>query len=172
PSHLAEALAAADEALRIDPTLPEALFNRALIIERLRLRDQARAAWQRYLDADPRGPWANEARQRLGSLAPVTEFREELERQYRSMMENAAAARVLARRFPQEARVWGESEILSRWAHAHQARDGAAAAAHLRIADAFGAEIVTDTGETLLSEAVAAIERGDEARRDELAKAH
>ncbi len=172
PSQLAEALSAVDEALRMDPQLPEALFNRALIIERLGLRDQARTAWQQYLAIEPRGEWANEANARVQALAPIAQFGKELERNYSALVADAAIARALARRFPQDARVWGESEILSRWAHAHQARDTVGAEAHLRVADAFGAEIRELTGEALLSSAVAAIERADAPARNELARAH
>ena len=59
------ALAAADQALRIDPRLPEALFNRALILDRMGLSAEARRAWERYLQVDAISGWAAEARQRL-----------------------------------------------------------------------------------------------------------
>src|ERR1051325_8670435 len=59
---LAQALAAADTALRLDPRMEEALFNRALLVERLGARAQARAAWERYLVRDPDSAWAREAR--------------------------------------------------------------------------------------------------------------
>ena len=39
PTRLPHALAAADAALRLNPKLAEAVFNRALIVERLGLRD-------------------------------------------------------------------------------------------------------------------------------------
>ena len=170
-SHLAEALAAVDAALRIDARMPEALFNRALIIERLGLRDQARAAWQRYLAADPAGPWANEANQHLQRVGPVTEFRHELERRYASLQNDVAAARALAREFPQDARAWGESEILNRWGQAYQAGRHDDAAAHLRIARAFGEELAAGD-ERLLSGSVAAIDAAAEPMRLVLAGAH
>jgi hypothetical protein len=66
-----EALAASDEALRIDARLPEALFNRALILETMGSTSEARRAWQRYLQVDPGSPWADEARAHLEGL-PVT----------------------------------------------------------------------------------------------------
>ena len=67
-SHFAESLAAADQALRRDPVLPDALFNRALALERLGRIDDARAAWNRYLEADRDSAWAREARRRLAAL--------------------------------------------------------------------------------------------------------
>lgn len=48
--------------------LPEALFNRASILERLNLRDAARTAWQKYLEVDFDSPWADEARKHITSL--------------------------------------------------------------------------------------------------------
>lgn len=63
-----EALAAADRALAADASHPGALFNRALILEHLGRAREARDAWQRYLAADPKSPWATEARERLRRL--------------------------------------------------------------------------------------------------------
>lgn len=65
PSLLPEALAAADRALRIDPRSAEALFNRALILERLGQTDEARKSWLRYLAVDSNSSWATEARSHL-----------------------------------------------------------------------------------------------------------
>lgn len=73
-----EALAASDAALAIDPQLPEALFNRALILESLHLDDRARAAWERYLAVDPSSPWAKEARYHLTLLRPLKSSHDEL----------------------------------------------------------------------------------------------
>ena len=72
PSVYPEALSAADRALRIDGRLAEALFNRALILERLGLSGEARAAWQRYLEVDGASHWAEEARTRLSRLSEST----------------------------------------------------------------------------------------------------
>ncbi|HXH37239.1 MAG TPA: zf-HC2 domain-containing protein [Thermoanaerobaculia bacterium] len=72
PSLYPEALAASDNALRIDARLPEALFNRALILENMGLTSESRRAWQRYLEVDPRSPWANEARAHLAEPPATT----------------------------------------------------------------------------------------------------
>ena len=69
-TRLHDALAAADAALALNPTLPEALFNRALILERLGPHTQAaQQAWQHYLSADSSSPWATEARRHLAAAA-------------------------------------------------------------------------------------------------------
>jgi tetratricopeptide (TPR) repeat protein len=65
---LVKALAAADRAVNADATLAEALFNRALALERLSLVDEARAAWQEYLRVDENSGWADEAREHLRGL--------------------------------------------------------------------------------------------------------
>ena len=114
---LTQALAAADAALRIDPAYPEALFNRALILERLGIRSQARSAWKRYLSVDSSSRWAHEAEKHLQGLDGTTEtFPRELDRTYAALQSDAGAPRNLVERFPQECRVWGESEILKRFA--------------------------------------------------------
>jgi CHAT domain-containing protein/tetratricopeptide (TPR) repeat protein len=72
------------QALKQDPDNSVALFNRAIVYERLFLYDQARQDWERYLQVDPKGEWAAEAKFRLDglrekikkrntSLAPLTE---------------------------------------------------------------------------------------------------
>jgi CHAT domain-containing protein len=171
PRLLAEALAAADMALRLHPKLAEALFNRALIVERLGLRDQARAAWDRYLAVDSRSEWAAEARQHVQDLAPLADFREEFTRQYDRLTRDPESAKKLARQFPYEARLWGETEVLARWAEA--LKDGDAdAERHLRVADAFADVLAVDHGEHLLQAAVSAIRQAPVELRPVLAEAH
>lgn len=55
-------------AIRMQPRLLEARFNRALVLEKLLLLDQAEAEWQSYLQLDPKGPWAEEARSHQAAL--------------------------------------------------------------------------------------------------------
>ncbi|HYC87806.1 MAG TPA: CHAT domain-containing protein [Thermoanaerobaculia bacterium] len=172
PVRFAEALAAADAALRIDSKLPEALFNRALIVERLGLRDRARDAWQRYLTVDPDGDWAGEARKHLQQLQPVGDFREELERHYARLVRDDDAARELARRYPQEARLWGETQILGRWAAAYQQGHQQDAETHLRLARTFGDELARSRGDRMLRDAVAAVDDASQERRAFLAQGH
>ncbi|HEX8410930.1 MAG TPA: CHAT domain-containing protein [Thermoanaerobaculia bacterium] len=169
---LAQALAAADAALRINPALPEALFNRALILEHLGLRDAARAAWQRYLTVDADSPWAREAEQHRRALGGAADFRRELDRIYAALEQDPESdGRSLVGRFPQECRLWGESEILNRWAAAELAGDSRAAV-HLRLARDFGEELARRSGEGLLRAAVAAIDEASPEERRAVADAH
>lgn len=59
-----QALAAADRALVLVPKLPEALFNRALALERLGRRDDADQAWQAAAAAEPDPRWSEGRGQR------------------------------------------------------------------------------------------------------------
>jgi hypothetical protein len=68
---LAAALTAADRAIQLDPKLTEAYFNRALVLERLGRKDQARAAWEDYLRRDSSTGWAREARDHLAAYGAV-----------------------------------------------------------------------------------------------------
>jgi CHAT domain-containing protein/tetratricopeptide (TPR) repeat protein len=70
---LAESQRHLNEALRLNPSLPEASFNRALCLEELMLPEQAREAWQSYLKLDPDSKWAEEARRRLQNISGLHE---------------------------------------------------------------------------------------------------
>lgn len=56
------------QSLRLQPRSPEPAFNRALVLERLLLKDQAIRAWESYLKLDSSSLWAREARKRLLEL--------------------------------------------------------------------------------------------------------
>ena len=70
PQDFERALAAATHALDLDRTLLAAHFNRALALEKLDRRDDARAAWNDYLKLDASSPWADEAREHLRASQP------------------------------------------------------------------------------------------------------
>jgi CHAT domain-containing protein/tetratricopeptide (TPR) repeat protein len=55
-------------ALEIDPSLPEALFNRALVHEAQNLDQEAEADWRAYLAKDATSQWAIEAQKHLKFL--------------------------------------------------------------------------------------------------------
>lgn len=68
PFELLTALDAADRALAAAPELPEALFNRALVLGKLGLFAAAEEGWSRLLDRELDPRWAAEAEARLGRL--------------------------------------------------------------------------------------------------------
>jgi CHAT domain-containing protein len=171
-----EALASADRALGIDPRSLEALFNRALILERLGLRSQARAAWQHYLENDSSSQWAGEAREHLAKPAAAREapsFDSD-----RPQLEAAAAAeddvltRTLVGRQRERARAYAEAEYLGRWADAMKQSNAGEAAKWLTISRGIGGALVSVSGESLLHDAVQAIDTAEPARRLRIAEAH
>ena len=167
------ALAAADTALQLDPRLPEALFNRALTVERLGLHGRAAVAWEQYLAVDGSSAWAAEARKHLRRLrGNSSSFREELERDYARLAVDEPFARAFARRFRENARRWGETEILRRWAEALQKGDARDAARHLTVARIFGDAIAAGGGDRMLLDAVEAIDRCTPDLRHGIAEAH
>jgi len=166
--HAAElplALAAADRALQLDPALAEAHFNRALILERLGLRDAAARAWRRYLEVDAGGPWSVEAREHLRRLSVTPAAFD------RRLFETLPAETVV-RRYPRDARAWGEAPLLAEWADAAAAHDSLTAARTLTLVRNLGAALAAVEGEHLLADAVAAIDRATPAQRQSLIDAH
>jgi len=67
-AEIGRGLAAADQALRLAPGDPRALFNRGLALERLGQSSSALRAYADYLAVDPASPWAEEARWRMRRL--------------------------------------------------------------------------------------------------------
>jgi CHAT domain-containing protein/lipoprotein NlpI len=65
---LGRSLESLTKALELDPNLLEALFNRALCREYLKLSQQAEEDWREYLKRDSTSPWAEEAQRRLSLL--------------------------------------------------------------------------------------------------------
>lgn len=71
------------KALELNPNLMEALFNRAICRENLKLSEQAEADWRQYLQKDSNSQWANEARQHLEKLKAETTKATQNEQQLR-----------------------------------------------------------------------------------------
>jgi tetratricopeptide (TPR) repeat protein len=68
PEDFARALEFLSQALLADPLLLRAQFNRALVLERMNLLEDAIAAWDRYLEHDQTSRWASEARDREAAI--------------------------------------------------------------------------------------------------------
>jgi CHAT domain-containing protein len=129
-----QALDAAEQAVERDSTLRGALFNRALILQRLHLLKSAERAWARYraVERDPR--WRGEAdvhARRLGLRVDTTSLRTLLAATPGPGVDSALDARVRAT--PHEARELG-LQLLSEWGTAVEAGDAAAAARALALA--------------------------------------
>ncbi|HYR29310.1 MAG TPA: CHAT domain-containing protein, partial [Thermoanaerobaculia bacterium] len=169
---LADCLAAADMALYLNHRSYEALFNRALAIEQLGIRDQAREAWEEYAKVEPDRRWGEEARRRAAALAPIVPFRKVLHAERDRLATDRAVAGALVRAQPQNARRWGETMVLGEWARARKQNDAETADVWLRVARNFGAELAAYRGEGMLAGAVAAIDNADPAELQSLTHAH
>jgi CHAT domain-containing protein len=179
-SLLCSALAAADRAIAIEPDHKPARFNRAVILESLSLRDAAQGAYADYLRVDGTSGWAIEARDRLRVLRSQTSATSEWNEQKEELARVAIAGnqeRVaeIVSAYPQEARTWAEAEFLGNWG-ARAAMDVTAASSTLSLARMIGAALRAHNGESLLADAVAAIDdaahSNDRARLSALALAH
>jgi CHAT domain-containing protein len=172
PDDLPRALAAADRARRLDPSLREAWFNRALAITALSLTDQAKVAWTEYLARDSASPWAVEARKQLEELSKPTPAAawEQIEgRLQRSIDAESADAAVRAQ--TTEARNFIENDLLLAWADAVLV--GGDGDASLDRARAMADALLRVAGDALYVDAVSAIDRAaspDSRRR--MAQAH
>jgi tetratricopeptide (TPR) repeat protein len=72
PDDIAKAIAAANNAVKVDPSLAEAWFNRALALERGPSSAEAQQAWDDYLRLDNSSGWADEARRHLQALKTLS----------------------------------------------------------------------------------------------------
>ena len=173
PERLKEALAAVDQALVLDSGFSEALFNRALILERFFLRDVAASAWRDFLARAASDGWRDEAQQHLQALsAPQRTFASGIEPLYPRLQDgDRSAAEELLHLDAGDARLFAETEGLARWGAAWLRKD-AAAGRHLSALRTLALELERFSGEALLSDSVAAIERASGARRDALARGH
>jgi tetratricopeptide (TPR) repeat protein len=170
------ALDAANRALKIDPKLPEALFNRALIVEQLGLLFEARDAWTRYLEVDPNSEWAREARARRDALPQAMDRSRFIEEQPRFEQSAVAGdARAVGRfvaQFPEDSRRTVEKETLGSWGAAFVKGDTAEAARQLAIARAVGTALRAQSREELLGAIVASIDGANAMQRARLAEGY
>jgi tetratricopeptide (TPR) repeat protein len=116
------ALDLAEQAVTLSPDLPEARFNKALALEHFFLYEEARAAWEQYLETDPQSQWSEEVRNHITriSLAISRQHRidpSQLLSQAIATGDEGAISR-LSRANPQEARDVLETNLIPRWAEA------------------------------------------------------
>jgi hypothetical protein len=69
PEDWSKALAAADQAISIEPDVPEPYFNRALALEGLEQTDRAAQAWNDYASRERDSDWKREAEERRKALS-------------------------------------------------------------------------------------------------------
>ena len=170
------ALAAAERAVDVETPLPEALFNQALALERLGLTARARSAWSRYLKVEEdETPWWTEGLEHLEGLEHSSLPRAEIDR---TALEAAAARgdrealQAMVDPVRLSARRLGEEELLPAWAGAHLGGDADQAARSLDLARALGEALAALSRDSLLRDAVAAIDDASPDQLDSLARGH
>jgi CHAT domain-containing protein len=165
PYDLVRSLTEVEKALEIVPDLPEALFNRALVLEKLFLATEAKLAWLRYQKVDPESDWSREATARAAAL-DQRPWDDQWKRQ-RGLLDEAGArgdqnqVEILLNGFHQPAREYAQEELLPHWADAVRAgRDGEAVRL-LGIARTLGNALARRTSDAMIRDTVAAIDATD-----------
>jgi CHAT domain-containing protein len=162
PGDFIRALATADRAVREDPLLKEARFNRALALEKLSLITDARQAWLEIAYKEKGSAWSREAETRLRQLKRKPEA--EIWKAERERLDHAAlqgergVVKALVDRFRQPARQYAEEELFTAWAEETAAGRTAEAERSLCIARAIGAALVELHGDSMVRDGVAAID--------------
>ncbi|HEV7240017.1 MAG TPA: CHAT domain-containing protein [Thermoanaerobaculia bacterium] len=170
---LTTALAAADHALDIDPLLPEALFNRGVILETLSFRTAAATAYNDYLRVDRASQWSGEVKDRLKRLrSPSTAPRRRSIVLF-DLLHAAASGDVLfindaVITSPEQMRRFADGALVQ-WGHRTLAHD-ASATEMLNLARILGASFENQAGDAILAETVRAIDAATDP--EPLAKAH
>lgn len=177
PYDLVRALEAAEYAITAEPRLKEALFNRALILERLHLKSQAVAAWITYLKVDGDSDWSREANRRSTALArpPETLFddRGKAALEEATARGDRAAILRLVESSPQAVREHAMNELLPRWGELWSTgQRTAVATAFLNTAREIGKALQKIGGDRMVMDAVLAIDRSSTSTMDLLARAH
>jgi len=174
PGPLLPAMSAVLRTLRLEPSSEAALFNQALIFERLFLRNHAKKAWLSYIKVDPGSQWSTEARAHLAALEAedITweSQREQVVRAARSG--DSEQIRKLLARFAQPARLLVENEVLPSWARATLQGNVKEAKLQGDLAKIIAAVLAELTGDRLLWDSVQAIGKSKEAARIDLLAVH
>src|ERR1700688_1418683 len=159
---LALSLDAGEMAIALDPSLPEAWFNVALARESLNLSRIAVSAWDTYLTLDSDSAWAKEARwhrQQAVTADPWERWSAAKQRLDADVgTADLSTVRGIVDAFPLASRLYGEVEILQRWAAAQSRGDRQAADGALAKARSIGATLAA-RGDPMLADAVVAIDR-------------
>jgi CHAT domain-containing protein len=163
---LVRSLDAVNKSLRYNPTLGEAHFNRALILERLMLTEQAWSEWVWYVRTRKRGEWLAEARQHLLKLQSTTAQPAQGLDTYQldavALRHDISAVELVVSRSPWAVKHYGEEELLESWAKAYLTNSTISAARLLSIARAIGDSLGSMKGDLILRDTIQSIDRSDD----------
>gem|GEM_PF-1374304 len=171
--HLLDAFVALDHSFDIDPRLPEALYNSAIALEQLGLRRVAAQRWRLFLGQETNSMWSAEATRRLKANLRLHTDADDWRRMATSLPALPKDDLVRAtERYPQQARRAAEGPLLTDWAVAIDAHDENAATRDRDTAFIIGDTLRRRSGDALVAESVAAIDRTSVANRRLLVAAH
>jgi len=129
PEDVPRALEILGRVLQTSPGHREALYNRALALESLGLREEAQAAWTAYLQVDSDSDWAVFAKTRLRTLSVGPALDEQL----RTGLSAVGNVDALDGSDPQAVREYVENVLLPHLADPASQLDPAVFGSHLRI---------------------------------------
>jgi CHAT domain-containing protein len=154
PYELVLALAAADRAVAIAPSLLSAHFNRALACERFSLRREARAEWQFLVDRERDPGWRQEARSRAAAVIrppAASDWNSSLAAVEEAIQQgNVGKARSIVTGSPQRFREYVEGKLLPTWAM----QQGAEAQRSLTMARTVGQALAASGGDRMIADTV------------------
>lgn len=178
PWELPNALTYVDRALKIDARFAPALYNRALLLDDLGITTEANAAWRRFIAVESVSETTSAAQRRIDAsdFNSDARWRKDLPAlRAASASRDLELVRSMVKRFPQQARTWGETEFLFDWAdslHGGRTWDSA----HLILARDVASALREQSGESMLFDTVAAIDdairKNDTRRVTMLGEAH
>jgi CHAT domain-containing protein len=163
-----------EAAITLSPRSPEALFNRALVLERLNLGGLARQAWRDVLAEEQESGWEEEAARRLANshrTNPRLIWRQNLNAFMKAESRNSPVFSKVVAVFPQEAREYVSEELFASWGHMILARHSHEAAVQLTVAREIGAAIAEATADMTVRDIVRVIECTADRELDEQARA-
>ena len=160
PSDLPKALEAAEKSIEKKDAPLEAWFNRALALEGLHLIDQAKKAWNDYLERDATSAWADEAKKHIEELpyARQSMIEDDLARVRTALAGGPTAIDALADKSPSILADYFVKELLPKWADAHLTGDPNAAVLRTQ-AEQAGETLLRSTGDALPRDTAQALSR-------------
>ena len=145
-----DALEVADRAWKLRKT-PVTLWNRAITLELLNLRQAAADAWRDYLKIDQNSAWRDEAVKRLQTLTQPPLGRSDFERA------GTGDLALLARRDPFEALIYAEDQLFPRWADAVLGYRPAEASKLMERCRVLG-QVLNDRGESAIANSITSLD--------------
>jgi tetratricopeptide (TPR) repeat protein len=166
------ALAAARRSVELREA-PAPLFNLAVALQTIGLRDASLAAIDRYLHLDPNSPWADELRERRLGMKHVSFAARISALQIAVAKGDAKTTDAIVAQYPQQARTWCETMFFAQWGKEHLEKRSDR---ELAFIEEIGGALRRVNGDAEIADAAEVIRRkissGESASVDALARAH